>query len=333
MVKRKLLAMLMAVAVLFTASIGSSMTVQATENDANVEAVTTFENFEQEEIEIPTVEVPEITYNAEGNEKCEQTFFLEGLQTLDMNDGEDNTDPNNAVEILNGEKKTNSLVADEFRWYHFTIEQLSKLTIYLEMDDTVDADLYLLSLNADSGELSIIGNSLNEGAGADEAIAGKIEAGTYFIAVSGYEGSGNFSLGFYTSTRDVDYEFNDSLSTATEVSGVFDLNGTCGVIDSPYDIDFYKLTLTEASAVRFELKYTSDKYAVYYYTGDAMYAIKDNLYALNEGTHYFVVLSTDGSYSATRGYTLYIHNIAPISTDATARFYAVCDRANIVFPI
>lgn len=99
----------------------------------------------------------------------------------------------------------------------------------------------------------------------------------------------------------------------------------------PYDVDFYKLTLSEASAVRFELKYASDKYAVYYYSGNALYAVKDDLYALDEGTHYFVVLSTDGSYSATRGYTLYIHNIAPISTDATARFYAVCDRANIVF--
>ena len=330
-VKRKLLAMLMAATVLFTASIGSSMNVQAAENDVNVDSVTTFENFEQEAIEIPTVEVPEITYNAEGNEKCDKTFFIDGIQTLDMNDDEDNTDPNNAVEILNGEKKTNSLIIDEFRWYHFTIEQLSKLTIYLEMDDTIDADLYLLSLNADSGELSIIETSSNEGTGVDEAIAGKIEAGTYFIAVSGYEGSGNFSLGLYTSTRDVDYEFNDSLSTATEVSGVFDLNGTCGVIDSPYDVDFYKLTLSEASAVRFELKYTSDKYAVYYYTGNAMYAIKDDLYALDEGTHYFVVLSTDGSYSATRGYTLYIHNIAPVSTDETARFYAVCDRANIVF--
>lgn len=198
-------------------NLNSSMNVQATENDVNADPVTTFENSEQEEIEIPTVEVPEITYNAEGNEKCEQTFFFEGIQTLDMNDEEDNTDPNNAVEILNGEKKTNSLLTDEFRWYHFTIQQLSKLTIYLEMDDTIDADLYLLSLNADSGELSIIGNSLNEGTGVDEAIAGKIEAGTYFIAVSGDEGSGNFSLGFYTSTRDVDYEFNDSLSTATEV--------------------------------------------------------------------------------------------------------------------
>ena len=70
--------MLMAATVLFTASIGSSMNVQATENDVNADPVTTFENSEQEEIEIPTVEVPEITYNAEGNEKCEQTFFFEG---------------------------------------------------------------------------------------------------------------------------------------------------------------------------------------------------------------------------------------------------------------
>ena len=99
MVKRKFLAMLMVAAVLITTSIGSSMNVQATENDVNADPVTTFENSEQEEIEIPTVEVPEITYNAEGNEKCEQTFFFEGIQTLDMNDEEDNTDPNNAVEL------------------------------------------------------------------------------------------------------------------------------------------------------------------------------------------------------------------------------------------
>ena len=52
MVKRKLLAMLMAATVLFTASIGSSMNVQAAENDVNVDSVTTFENFEQEAIEI-----------------------------------------------------------------------------------------------------------------------------------------------------------------------------------------------------------------------------------------------------------------------------------------
>lgn len=47
----------------------------------------------------------------------------------------------------------------------------------------------------------------------------------------------------------MDYEFNDSPLTATEVSGVFDLNGTYGVIDSPYDVDFYKLTLSEASVL------------------------------------------------------------------------------------
>lgn len=340
MKKRKLLAMLMVAVMALTAGIGSSMNIHAEENNikedyatTNGDSAITFETFEQEAIEIPTVEMPEITYNAEENEKCDRTFFVDGVQTMDLNDDEeDNTHPNNAVEILNGERKTNSLNTDEFRWYYFTIETLSKLTIYLEMDDTIDADLYLLQLNTDSGELSIIGNSLNEGTGVDEAIAGKIDAGTYFIAVSGYEGSGDFSLGFYTSTRDVAYEFNDTFSTATEVSGVYDISGLKGVIDSPYDIDCYKLTLSEASAVRFELKYTSDKYVVFYYNaGGRIYEIKDNLYALSEGTHYFVVMSTDGSYSSTRDYTLYISTIAPISTDPTATRYAVCDRANIVF--
>ena len=65
MVKRKFLAMLMAAAVLFTTSIGSSMNVQATENEVEAAPVTTFENFEQEEIEIPTVEVPCLLYTSD----------------------------------------------------------------------------------------------------------------------------------------------------------------------------------------------------------------------------------------------------------------------------
>lgn len=80
MVKRKFLAMLMVAAVLITTSIGSSMNVQATENDVNADPVTTFENSEQEEIEIPTVEVPEITYNAEGNKNVNKHFSLKGFR-------------------------------------------------------------------------------------------------------------------------------------------------------------------------------------------------------------------------------------------------------------
>lgn len=280
MTKKKLFKTVMAtaMAVIMTVSLSNGMTVRAAENNSVIEVtesddLSIFENVQQEEIDIPNVEVPEISYNVEEHEKIDETFLVNEIQTLDLNEAEDNTNPNNAVEILNGEKKGNSLITDEFRWYYFSIEELSKLTIYLEMDDTIDADLYLLQLNTDSGELSIIGNSLSEGTGVDEAIAGKIATGIYFIAVNGYEGSGDFSLGFYTSTVDLEYEFNDTPSTATEVSGVFDINGLNGVIDSPYDVDFYKLTLSEASAVRFEIKYTSDKYAIYYYSGNAMYAI------------------------------------------------------------
>ncbi len=71
MVKRKLLGMLMATVMLLTAGIGSNINVQAAENDTNLDyvpaSVIAFENFEQAELEIPTIEVPEIIYNAEGN--------------------------------------------------------------------------------------------------------------------------------------------------------------------------------------------------------------------------------------------------------------------------
>ena len=309
----------------------SRIDVCAAENSLDINSEIVFEGYGQDEIEIPNIQVPDIIYNAEGNEKCNNTFQIDRTQTLSISEDDENTDPDNAVEILNGIPKVNNLATDVIRWYFFEIEELSKVTMFLEMDETIDADLYLFSLDVNSGELTNIAVSLNEGTGIIEAIGRKLETGFYFIAVSGFEGEGNFSLGLYTSTKHIENEFNDSTTTATEVSGVFDINGLHGVIDSPYDYDFYKITLSEASAVRFELKYTSDKYAIYYHSGNAMYAITDDLYARDAGTHYFVVLRTDGGFSSTDTYCLYITNIAPISTDSTARLYSVCDRANIVF--
>ena len=290
----------------------SRIDVCAAENSLDINSEIVFEGYGQDEIEIPNIQVPDIIYNAEGNEKCNNTFQIDRTQTLSISEDDENTDPDNAVEILNGIPKVNNLATDVIRWYFFEIEELSKVTMFLEMDETIDADLYLFSLDVNSGELTNIAVSLNEGTGIIEAIGRKLETGFYFIAVSGFEGEGNFSLGLYTSTKDIENEFNDSTTTATEVSGVFDINGLHGVIDSPYDYDFYKITLSEASAVRFELKYTSDKYAIYYHSGNAMYAITDDLYALDAGTHYFVVLRTDGGFSSTDTYCLYITNIAPI---------------------
>lgn len=331
MVKRRFVAVLMAAAVLLATGVSNNANVvQAAESENTSSSTAVLENFEPEEIEDPVIEVPEIVYNVEGHEKLNETFSIEGIQTLDMNDEQDNTDPNYAIEILNGEKKTNSLLKDENRWYYFTLDTLSNLTLFLDMDDTIDADLYVFQLNTNSGELSMAGSSTQEGAGEYEAIGGKAGAGVYFIAVSGFEGSGNFELALYTSTDDVQYENNDTPETATEVSGTYNVNGLKGVIDSPYDVDFYKLTLSEASAVRFEIK-TSQNYAIIHCDGKEIQRIKKDLYALEAGTHYFLVGSLDGSYSSSYGYGLYITTIAPISTDTAAECFAVCDRANVIF--
>ena len=304
MVKRRFVAVLMAAAVLLATGVSNNANVvQAAESENTSSSTAVLENFEPEEIEDPVIEVPEIVYNVEGHEKLNETFSIEGIQTLDMNDEQDNTDPNYAIEILNGEKKTNSLLKDENRWYYFTLDTLSNLTLFLDMDDTIDADLYVFQLNTNSGELSMAGSSTQEGAGEYEAIGGKAGAGVYFIAVSGFEGSGNFELALYTSTDDVQYENNDTPETATEVSGTYNVNGLKGVIDSPYDVDFYKLTLSEASAVRFEIK-TSQNYAIIHCDGKEIQRIKKDLYALEAGTHYFLVGSLDGSYSSSYGYGL-----------------------------
>ncbi len=60
------------------------------------------------------------------------------------------------------------------------------------------------------------------------------------MAIEGYEGIGDFAFLYFQSSVDTDYEINDSVSSATNVS----LNSSImGVIDSLVDIDYYKLTV------------------------------------------------------------------------------------------
>uniref|UniRef100_UPI004057C0DD hypothetical protein n=1 Tax=Agathobacter sp. TaxID=2021311 RepID=UPI004057C0DD len=323
--KRKLLTFVLAM-VLFLST--NSIKIEAMEANQIEDCTSELKNCEQETLEIQTAELPGIAYNIQEHEAVNKSFFVQQVQAASSENEADNTDPNNAIEILNADTKTGNLTVDVLRWYYFEVETLSKITLYMSMDETIDADLYLYSLNTETGELINIASSLTEGLGNNEALLGTIEAGIYFIGVYGYEGSGDFALEYYISTKDLANEFNDSPATATDVSGK---SNVTGIIDSPYDLDFYKITLSEASAVRFELKYTSKNYEIIYYSGNGLYAIKENLYALDTGTHYFAVYSPDSSYSDNSTYTLHLEDIAPISTDSTATRYAVCDDANIVF--
>ncbi len=78
-------------------------------------------------------------------------------------------------------------------------------TNMLQMVESLDADLYMFALNEQTYELDLIGGSANEGVGIYEYFNCVMEAGTYFFAVGGYEGTGNFAFAYYQSTSDVSY--------------------------------------------------------------------------------------------------------------------------------
>lgn len=179
---------------------------------------------------------------------------------------------------------------NEVRWYTFTLSQKSTVTIFMQVADTMDADLYICSY-----DFTIVGGSASEGAGVSELAGSVLDSGTYYLAIEGYEGIGNFAFMYFQSSVDADCEINDSTSSATNIA----LNSSIvGVIDSPIDIDYYKLTVTNTTIMRYSIS-SSMEYSLVYAgkSGDnaAIYAVNGdvNMVKMLPGTYYFAVLSED----------------------------------------
>ena len=83
----------------------------------------------------------------------------------------------------------------------------------MQMVETMDADLYICS-----DDFTIVGGSASEDAGVSECAGSVLEAGTYYLAIEGYEGTGNFAFMYFQSSVDADYEINNSASSASNVT-------------------------------------------------------------------------------------------------------------------
>lgn len=246
----------------------------------------------------------------------------------------DNTDPNNAYLVTN-DTVTQAQITQtgELRWYAFSLAEKSKVTILLQMVEALDADLYLYSLNEETYQLELIGGSATSGLGIPEYFNNVLNAGIYFFAIGGYEGSGNFAFAYYESTKDVANEINDTVATATPVT----LNSSSsGVIDNPNDIDYYKVTLTEATMVQSSIT-SSNNYSLLYAqksgSNAAIYAVpgKANTYRMMPGTYYFAVLSQNGTYSSTSTYSILFKKIGLISNDNRVTRIGTSEEAGIIY--
>ncbi|MBD5532294.1 MAG: hypothetical protein HDQ98_08840 [Lachnospiraceae bacterium] len=265
----------------------------------------------------------------------ESYTYTEGVSAYsDSEESTSNTDPNYAYMVTNDTVMQGAIgAANEMRWYAFSISEESKISIVLQMVETLDADLYLFQLNEETYGLELIGGSANAGAGVSEYFNDVMDAGIYFFAISGYEGTGQFAFAYYQSTADVASEINDTMATATTVS--FSSN-VIGVIDSPYDIDYYKFTVATPTIIQYSIS-SSNGYSLLYAgksgSSSAIYTVNSSTksYKLMPGTYYFAVLSENGSYSATSTYTVNFKKVGAMSGDSLVTLVGISEDAGFVY--
>lgn len=287
------------------------------------------EYVEVEPLEIPETEPGSIEHEVSSYSLSARSGLMEQRSL-----NNDNTDPNYAVSISNNNTYYGTISSNnEFRWYTFTASALSKVTVYMEMSEELDADLYLFVYNTEDSSLELYDGSATEGTAGYEYLATVAEEGTYYLAISGYDSSGNFAFLFYQSTADAANEVNDSSDTATEI----DFGTVSGVIDSIYDVDYYKITLTNPAIIKYSISSTNE-YGFQYAGSDgtgAGLSIFDSSNAFvkaNAGTYYFAVYPTDTSgYSASQTYTLTFKKIGEISSNSSVHIAGISESTGIVY--
>lgn len=335
--KKKILSGILAIAMMFSLSGGISV------NAATLESVpenVISENNEQMEFlqisdeEIPIAEIPETELNvADRSYIGEDLSLSDGIMPYSENDDVSNTDPNNAYLVENDNAYQGSIESEEeFRWYGFEVTEKSKVTIFLQMAETLDADLYMFSLDTETYSLDLVGGSATEGLGVSEYYADVLEPGIYYFAAAGYEGTGTFAFAFFQSSSDASYEVNDTLSTATSVTIG---SSATGVIDSPLDIDYYQVTVAKGYIMKYSIS-TSNGYSLLFAgksgSNAAIYTVgDDNTVYITPGTYYFAVLSESDTYSATSTYTVNFRKVHELAADSSANVIGICDEAGIVF--
>lgn len=273
----------------------------------------------------------EYTPNSMDRAYSGENLTVDGIAACSESDEQENTDPNNACLVEHGNVVQGELTqASEMRWCGFILEQSSKASIMLQTVSDVDADIYLFELNQDTSKLNLVGGSATSGLGVSEYCSEVLDAGIYYFAISAYEGSGQYAFAFYA-TQDTNYEANDSKTTAAEMG----VNSTVkGVIDNPYDIDYY--TFTISSPMITGLTMNVGDYAFGIIKADSSTSVykisqKENMYQFDAGTYYLVVYSTDGTYDASANYSITLSKVANIANDTSSFYYMVNEKAGIVF--
>jgi hypothetical protein len=186
-----------------------------------------------------------------------------GLALFSATDGL-NDDPNYAYWLNPNTGYQESLSPQgASRWFATQISAAAKLTTLLDMPSGVDFDLQIYKLNGST--LNMVGAS-SAGAGVREVSKYMAAAGTYYIRVLSYSGTGTFQLYNLAAYGYDSYELNDTAATATQLGSlVTSANVTAtGNIDDYYDEDYYQVTVPSGTSyLIFILTAENPNYSLY----------------------------------------------------------------------
>lgn len=287
----------------FNSGVSTVYAQEESSNDAMIQPVNITEGMQQEIVDYASIkeitDLEEVNFDGEKANIRERTtaekVSVDLTQPLAAEDNDLNNSPDYAYYMDLGDEIYDSVTEElEQRWYAFSIEQSTKVTLAMVMDDQVDFDLYLFQLNEEESTINLIGGSATTGNGEAELAMGVLDAGIYYLGVEAASGTGSFLVYSYAGINDKN-EINDSTDTASSYTNNSRMTAT---IDSPFDEDYYKVVIGENEV----LEYAFDKpagydYDVLVYDGSKYYTIENGTYRLSQGTYYFIVLSNDGSYS------------------------------------
>ncbi|MBO4375664.1 MAG: hypothetical protein J5811_00065 [Lachnospiraceae bacterium] len=247
-----------------------------------------------------------------------------------------NTDPNYAIFVTNEDVDQREIESPgEMRWYRFSLEQTSKVSILLQMVDSLDADIYVFKLNEETYQLEYLEGCARGGVGELEYYTSVLNQGIYFFAINGYESTGLYAFAFFQSTLDSNWEINDKASLATN----FEIgdNTFAGILDTPSDIDFYKFSVTKPTL--FNYTFLSENGYSFVYVGSqgdesglfTIAGLGDNYKVAKPGTYYYAVYSENGAYSSENAYSLKFQKVSSLSGDSRANIWGISTEAGIVF--
>ncbi len=217
-------------------------------------------------------------------------------------------------------------------WFAFGFDTRSKASLVLQMDNTLDVDLYIFNYDLATGNLTPVDQTLTRGNGATEYYDSVLDAGVYFALVNDYQGSGNFVISCFTSNKDAQYEINDTSSNAYNLS--LDEVIT-GVIDNPFDTDYYSVTIEQPCLVQVNF-YNTNSYNCNWIntigSTTGLEGLEGTQYIKAQpGTYYFAVIpGTNRAYSSDSEYNFSVTKVANLSGDADVSIVAIDSETKMV---